>query len=321
MHFEDPVLLFLLILLVPLALLLFVRKRAVRQQFAPEILAQLTRHGGGVPAWVRHTLLLLAAALMVTALARPVLERGEIKVTSSTIDLIVAFDISRSMLANDVYPDRLTLAKRKFETFLDDVNDTRIGVIGFSSRAFLIAPLTEDFATLRYLVGNMDTHSINLQGTSILDALEQTDMLLGESERKAMLLLTDGGDATDFDKEIAYAKSHNIVPFIYNIGTEKGGVVPMEKGAMTDDQGNIVVVRRNDAIRTLALKAGGAYLPHSLAHDDIAALAAAIKTRFAAKNDNESTIRDVEQLYVYPLGAAAALLFLGFYGLPRRDRA
>ena len=318
MRFEDPALFWMLLLLVPLAFALYAPKSKAKNTFAPDVLKLLTRHARTMPQWLRNTLLLGAAALFITALARPVDDKGEIKVQSSTIDIVAAFDISRSMFSDDIYPSRLALAKRKFDTFLKDANETRVGVIGFSSRAFMVSPLTEDFSTLRYLVENMNTDSVSLRGTDILQALEQTDALMKESDKKALLLFTDGGDVNDFGKEIAYAKAHNIVVFVYNIGTEKGGVIPTDKGAMTDKDGNIVVVRRNDAIKTLALQSGGAYMNSSLQRNDINALADAIRTRFTARRENSDVIRDVEELFVWPLGAGILLLIAALYSLPRK---
>ncbi|WP_345970429.1 VWA domain-containing protein [Sulfurimonas sp. HSL1-6] len=320
MHFEQPHLLFLLIVLLPLALLLFAPRKAARNAFAPEVLKLLLQRTSTVPQWLRSALLLAAAALFIVALARPVVDHGEIKVQSSTIDLIVGFDISRSMFANDVYPSRLALAKRKFDALLGDVNGTRIGVIGFSARAFMVSPLTEDFATLRYLVSNMNTDSISLRGTDLLQALQQTDTLLEGSNKKALLLFTDGGDGSDFDKEIAYAKAHNIVVFLYNIGTEKGGVIPTGQGAMTDKHGDIVVVRRNDDVKALALQSGGAYLPYSLKHNDIKALADALKSRFTPRREKNDVIRDLQELFVWPLGGGVLLLLMALYSLPQRRR-
>lgn len=317
MHFESPHFLFALILLLPLALLLFASKTKAQNAFDPEVLRLLLRTSHTVPQWLRHTLLLAAAALFIATLARPANDRGEIEVKSSTIDIVAGFDISRSMFANDVYPSRLALAKRKFDDLLGDINETRVGVVGFSSRAFMVSPLTEDFSTLRYLVKNMNTDSVNLRGTDILQALEQTDALLGGSEQKALLLFTDGGDKSDFGKEIAYAKAHNIVVFVYNIGTEKGGVIPTEQGAMTDKKGDIVVVRRNDAVKALALESGGAYMNYSLQNNDIKALADALKARFTSKKENSDVIRDVEELFVWPLGAGIVLLILALYSLPQ----
>ncbi|MBD3800578.1 MAG: VWA domain-containing protein [Campylobacterales bacterium] len=320
MHFENPLFLWALLFLFPLALLLFAPKRRTQTLFTPEVLKLLLQNTHTLPQWLRHLLLLAASALMVAALARPVIDKGEIEVKSSTVDVIVSFDISRSMFANDVYPSRLALAKRKFESFLGDVKEMRVGVIGFSSRAFMVSPLTEDFATLRYLVKNMNIDSVSLRGTDVLQALEQTDALLAGSDKKALMLFTDGGDKTDFSKEIAYAKAHGIVVFVYNIGTEKGGVIPDSGGAMTDRNGDIVVVRRNDGIKELALESGGAYMAYSLRHNDIDALAQAIKARFTTKKEDTNVIRDTRELFVWPLGGGIILLIMALYSLPRRRR-
>ncbi len=320
MQFKSPEFLLLLTLLLPFAVMLFRRSGTLEQYFDADVLKKLQLSDSFLNPAIRNIFLLFASFLMIVALARPYIDNGEIKVSSSTIDVMAAFDISRSMFANDVYPNRLALAKKKFKEFSGDFQEAKIGVIGFSSRAFLISPLTEDFATLDYLVKNMNLDSVTLHGTSVMNALEVTNDLLKESEKKALILFSDGGDNTDFSDEITYAKKHNIVVFAYNIGTEKGGIIPDENGALTDEKGNIVVVRLNEKIKELALQSGGAYMAYSLKNNDIDALAEAIKQRFSEKNEEESTIRDVKELFYYPLSAALTLLFIALYSLPSRRR-
>ncbi len=320
MQFKSPEFLLLLLLLLPLAFMLFRKGATIAHYFDAEILKKLQLSDSFLSPAVKNSFLLLSTALMIVALARPYIDNGEIKVSSSTIDVMAAFDISRSMFANDVYPNRLALAKKKFHEFCGDFQEAKIGVIGFSSRAFLISPLTEDFATLDYLVGNMNLDSVTLRGTSVMNALEATNDLLKEGEKKALILFSDGGDSENFSKEIAYAKRHNIVVFAYNIGTTKGGVIPDKKGALTDKNGDIVVVRLNEKIKTLALQSGGAYMEHSLKTNDIDALAQAIKQRFSEKSEEESTIKDEKELFFYPLSVALVLLFLVLYSMPSRRR-
>ncbi|MDA3946287.1 MAG: VWA domain-containing protein [Helicobacteraceae bacterium] len=320
MQFKSPEFLLLLILLLPFAVMLFRKGTSLSHYFEADILKKLQLSDSFLSPVVKNSFLLLSSALMIAALARPYIDNGEIKVSSSTIDVMAAFDISRSMFANDVYPNRLALAKKKFKEFSGDFQEAKIGVIGFSSRAFLISPLTEDFATLDYLVKNMNLDSVRLRGTSVMNALEVTNDLLKESEKKALILFSDGGDNADFSEEIAYAKKHNIVLFAYNIGTTKGGIIPDEKGALTDAKGDIVVVRLNEKIKELALQSGGAYMEYSLKNNDIDALAQAIKQRFSEKNEEESTIRDVKELFYYPLSAALVLLFIALYSMPSRRR-
>ncbi len=321
MQFKSPEFLTLLLVLLPIGVVLFRKREGLGKYFNKSVLDKLQLHSGMVSVGMKSAMLLLAMALMMIALARPYIDHGEVKVKSSTIDIIAGFDISRSMFANDVYPSRLTLAKQKFKTFSDDFKEAKIGVIGFSSRAFLISPLTEDFNTLEYLVSNMNTDSVSLRGTSILDALEVTADLMQDGDKKAFLLFTDGGDKSDFKKEIAYAKANNIVLYIYNIGTKKGGVIPTENGALTDKNGDIVVVRLNEAIKTLALESGGAYMQYSLKHNDIHALADAIKSHFHnQKEESMNTIRDIKELFIYPLAAGIVLLFAALYSLPLKRR-
>ncbi len=321
MLFKSPELLMFLVLLLPIGIVLYRKREGLGKYFSKEVLKKLQLQEGVVSVGMKSGFLLLSLALMVIALARPYIDHGEIKVKSSTIDLIVGFDISRSMFANDVYPNRLSLAKEKFKAFSNDFKEAKIGVIGFSSRAFLISPLTEDFNTLEYLVSHMNTDSVSLRGTSILDALEVTADLMKESDKKAFMLFTDGGDNTTFDKEITYAKAHNIVLYIYNIGTKKGGVIPTDHGALTDKNGDIVVVHLNEAIKTLALESGGAYMQYSLKRNDIKALADAIKKHFQnAKEESIDMIRDIKELFIYPLLAGILFLFAALYSLPLKRR-
>lgn len=320
MQLKSPEFLLLLLLLLPLTLMLLRKGATLSHYFDDAILKKLQLSDTVLSPAVKNSFLLLSSALMIVSLSRPYIDNGEIKVSSSTIDVMAAFDISRSMFANDVYPNRLALAKKKFKEFSGDFQEAKIGVIGFSSRAFLISPLTEDFATLDYLVNNMNLDSVTLRGTSVMNALEVTNDLLKESEKKALILFSDGGDSENFSKEIAYAKRHNIVVFAYNIGTSKGGVIPDKTGALTDENGDIVVVRLNEKIKELALQSGGAYMEYSLKTNDIDALAQAIKQRFSEKNEEESTIKDEKELFSYPLAAALVLLFLALYSMPSRRR-
>ncbi len=320
MQFKSPEYLLLLLLLLPMALMLFRKEGSLKAYFDAEVLEKLQLSEGVISLKVKSLLLLLSAAMMIVALSRPYVDEGEIKVSSSSIDVIAAFDLSRSMFANDVYPNRLALAKKKFKSFSDDFEEAKIGVIGFSSRAFLISPLTEDFATLDYLVSNMNLDSVTLRGTSVMNALEVTNDLMKESPKKALVLFTDGGDKKDFSEEISYAKNHNIVVFVYNIGTQKGGVIPEVTGALTDKNGDIVVVRLNEKIKTLALQSGGAYMKYSLKNNDIDALAQAVKQRFSEKSEEESTIKDVRELFYYPLSLGLLLLLLSLYSLPVKRR-
>ncbi len=317
MEFLYP---YVLISILPLILLWrLTQKRGtdLRERFAPELYRKMVVRGGGMSRRTRRALLIAAMALGIVALARPVIEKGEIRVKESTVDLVVAFDISRSMFADDVFPNRFELAKRKFFDLLDHMKEARIGVIGFSSRAFLIAPPTRDYASLEYLVKHMSFDYVTLKGTDMMAPLEVTENLLAKKKRKALLIFTDGGDRKDFSKEIAFAKKNGITVFVYAIGTRKGGVMKFDSGVVRDDKGEIVVTRLNPAVEKLATETGGVYMPYSLSSSDMARLAEAIHGRLEPTETKERVVEEREELFYYPLMLAIFLFMFANASLPR----
>lgn len=318
MVFENSEYLWLLLLLLPLMFFFKDHKQSLEVHFDPEILKQMRHKQQTLSKKVRNAVFMLALALVMLALARPVIHNGEIKVQSSSIDVMVGFDISHSMFTEDVYPNRFEFAKKKFDTLLEEVKETRLGVIGFSSEAFLISPLTKDMGSLKFLVKNMNFDNMSLKGTDVHSTLEVTENLLEKHKRKALLLFTDGGDKKDYAKEIAYAKEHGIVVFVYNIGTPKGGVIKDEHGVIKDEKGDIVVVKRNDKIKALALESGGAYLEHSMQKQDIEILSKNIKSKFKSIESKEQSIRDTQELFMFPLLLAMFLFLISFSSLPRK---
>jgi len=318
MELLYPSVLLLIPLLLPLWFLTDRKEGDLRRRFTPELYRKMVARGGGLSRRSRRALLLGAMALGIVALSRPVIEKGEITVKESTIDLVVAFDISRSMFADDVFPNRFELAKRKFFDLLDHMKNARIGVIGFSSRAFLIAPLTRDYASLRYLVKHLGLDYVSLRGTDMMAPLEVTADLLKEKKRKALLLFTDGGDMKDFSKAADFAKRQGITVFVYAIGTEKGGVMKLENGVVRDDRGNVVVTRLNPAVSKLAEATGGLYMPFSFRSDDMARLARVIESTLEPSDVKERSIKEREELFYYPLAAAMLLFWLSLISLPER---
>jgi Ca-activated chloride channel family protein len=318
--FENSQYLWLLLVLLPLLLLLKEHKESLEAYFDPAILKRMRQTQQSLSKRVRKLLFIGALLFAILALARPIIHNGEVKVESSTIDVMVAFDISHSMFAQDVYPNRFEFAKSKFHTFLEQMRESRIGVVGFSSRAFLISPLTKDIGSLKFLVKNMSFDNMSLKGTDIHAALEVTSNLLSDHKKRALVLFTDGGDKEEYSKEIAYAKEQGISIFIYNIGTQKGGVIKGEHGVLKDNHGDIVVVKRNDKIKSLALESGGAYLQQSMKQHDIKALSDNIKHKFKRTKKREQTIRDTQELFMFPLMVSILLFFISFGSLPKHKR-
>jgi len=304
-----------LLLLLPLFYFLKYNKKSYESLFAKDVLAKIRVKNRGFNKRIRNFLLIFSLFFMILALARPVIDKGDIKVKSTFINVIVGLDISNSMFVSDVYPNRFELAKKKFDIFLKDMKNARVGVIGFSSQSFLVAPLSEDYNSLKFLVKNLNVSSMSLRGTDFMSALQAANDLYKTKEKKAFLIFSDGGDQSDFSKEIAYAKEHNIVVFVYAIGSDKGGVIKTKNGALKDKNGNIVVVKINENIKKLALQTGGAYMRSTLSRKDISMLANAIKSKFKAKGSEINSIKDRLELFYYPLALAILLFFMANFSL------
>jgi len=317
MTFLYPYLLLLLLLLPLLWRVIQHKSDPLRTRFTPELYQKMVSRGGGLSRRVRQLLLLLALAFAIIALSRPVIEKGEIKVEQSTMDIVVAFDISQSMFANDLFPNRFELAKQKFFHLLDDLKEARVGLIGFSSRAFLIAPLTEDFASIKYLVEHLGFGYVSLKGTNILAPLEVTEDLLKESDKKVLVIFTDGGDQKDFSKEIAYAKEHGIKVFIYAVATPKGGVMKIDGDVVRDKQGRVVITQLNSAVKALAEATGGVYMNYSLSSDDMKQLAKVIQSRLKRVKQEDKIIKDRQELFYYPLMLSILLFLMAYTSLPK----
>ena len=318
--FNNSELLWLLVLLLPLLYFIKSKKGDLESIFSKEVLKRVRLKNNSLSKKWRNILLILSMALAIIALARPQIDNGEIKVKSSFINIVTAIDMSKSMFANDVYPSRFEFAKKKFFDSLEYFKNTKIALIGFSSQTFLISPLTQDFHSLKFLGKNLNLDYLSLKGTDIMTTLTSANNLFGEEKRKILLIFTDGGDQKEFSKEIEYCKSNNIAVYIYNIGTDKGGVIKDKGSILKDKNGDIVVVKRTDNIKKLALETGGAYMKYSLDNNDVKLLADTIQSRYKATNEESSTIKDRKELFYYPLSLAILLLFMALFSMPKDMR-
>ena len=316
MGFEQVELLYLTIPVVLLWFFIHSKNNSIEALFSAEVLEKISLNNHKISTKIRLRLLLLSMILILIALSKPTLESGEIKVNKRLSDLVVAIDMSKSMLANDIYPNRFEFAKNKLLNSFDGIKNTRIAILGFANQAFLVSPLTDDLSSLKFLIKNLYLDSISLTGTNILNILQSSNDLFGGALNKQVLLLTDGGDNDNFDKEIDYANEHNIQVFIFDITSERGSSIQTEEGALEDAYGNLVIVRENLNIKNLANQTQGKYLKYSLNNDDLSKFINTFKRLSSSKN---ISITQKQQLFYYPLILALILLFSAFFSLPKKS--
>ncbi len=307
MTFLYPNMLFLIILVLILFTLLLTQKESHAHFFNEAVMQKLRVSVNTLPLQVRNGLYLLVAILLVLALANPVIKEGKVAVKAKSADIMIALDISDSMLAKDIYPNRLKAAKAKAMELLKLAPNERIGVIAFAKNSYLVAPLSFDHNAVGFLLHNLDTTSITEKGTSFLSMLEVVDRSIKKDAQKYLLVLSDGGDKKDFSKEIAFAKSKGITIFVLGVATKKGAPIQNEDGTFIKQHGEIIVSRLNENIAQLATKTGGVYIQSVRADADVKAMLSEIEKHSKKRELKSEEIERFEPLFYYPL--ALALLF------------
>jgi Ca-activated chloride channel family protein len=218
---------FIYLMLFPAALLVYLiqtNKDVLERVFSPRTLERLRISGDALGRHGHNTLLFGAFFLMTLALARPVIERGETVVKTAEVATVVALDLSASMRAKDFYPDRLHFAKQKVAELLVKLPPGRIGLLGFSRAAFLVAPPTEDRDALRFLLGSLEPSAVSLRGTDLAAALKGAAKLLERGG--VVLLVTDGGDDKDVEPLIEIARKNRLQVVVWMVATPRGAPLP-----------------------------------------------------------------------------------------------
>lgn len=220
--------------------------------------------------WVKWMLGSLAFAALVLAIANPLIGRQKEKTTRVGIDVVLAIDISNSMLAEDVKPSRLERTRQFALRLADALEGDRLGLILFAGRAYRQLPLTSDREIVKMFIRNMSTDLAPAQGTAIGDAISLTMQSYSGEEKKplAMLIISDGEDHEPGAEELAkQASEQGITIFTIGIGTPRGAPIPeYYRGQMigykSDPSGNIVLSKMNEQELSRIASAGkGVYMP------------------------------------------------------------
>lgn len=274
MTFQSPICLYIgifaLAALVGLGLYSRGQKRKMLAKFAsPRLIAELTRTVSRPKTAVKNALVFFAVAAVFAALARPQWGYRWEEAKSRGIDIIFAIDTSKSMLAEDVKPDRLERAKLSVLDLIDVLKGDRIGIVAFSGQAFLQCPLTLDYDAFRMSLEALDTDIIRRGGTNISAAINEAEAAFAStSNKKIVILISDGEELEDSAVKAAEkaAKSGTII-YTLGVGGAKGEYIPVRDatGAVSllrDESGRLVQSRLNEEILTkIAKAAGGFYAP------------------------------------------------------------
>ena len=243
------------------------RKRKQLEEFGdPELMEALMPNASRVRPAVKFSILMVALALLIFAAARPQYGQSEHTEKRQGIEAIVALDISNSMLAEDVAPNRLDRAKQMLTKLMDNMVNDKVGLVVFAGDAFVQLPITCDYVSAKMFLNSIKPELIKTQGTAIGSALSTSIRCFGEQSEtsRAIILITDGENHEDDAVSVAQkAKEMGIQVLVVGIGKPEGSPIPLPgtNNFIKDRQGNVVVSKLNEEMcREIAQAGGGIYV-------------------------------------------------------------
>ena len=291
----------------------------------PELMAQLMPDASKSRSVWKFSLLLIALALLIIAAARPQYGQNEKTVKRQGIEVMVALDISNSMLAEDVAPNRLDRAKQMLSKMMDNMLDDKVGLVVFAGEAFTQLPITCDYVSAKMFLNTITPNLIQTQGTAIGSAVQTAITSFGAQESdagRAIVLITDGENHED--DAIAAAKKAQelgIRVFVIGIGKPEGSPIPKPgpNAYFKDRSGQGVVSRLNEEMCQQIAEAGnGIYVRCDNTNTAMRALQQELER--IATTDLETTIyADYNEQYQSFVLIALLLLIIEFFVLSRKN--
>ena len=334
MRFAEPIYFFLLIGVVMLGLFVFWaigRKKRLLNLFGDlPLLLKNAPYISFARQRTKVVLVLAGLALVCVALARLQFGTHMEKLEREGLDIVIAIDLSNSMLARDIKPYRLEKAKQEIRSIIERLKGDRIGLVAFAGEAFVQCPLTLDYAAARMLLSVMDQNTVSVQGTSLESAINAARKAYSQQEKKhkVLVLLTDGEDHEGRAVEAAAdARKDGIRIYTVGIGSPAGEPIPVmdrkgeQVGFKKDRQGEVIVSRLDEAtLQKIALETGGKYYHATAGELELDRIFEEISTM--EKKELEGTlVTRYDDRYQWPLLLALILVAAEFFVSERKKPA
>jgi Ca-activated chloride channel family protein len=262
-NFAQAQYLFLL-LLIPFfflvqALVLRLRRRRIRKFGDEKLVRELMPSYAKAKVWVRLTLFSVGFFFFVIGLSRPQIGAKLKEHETKGAEIMIALDVSNSMLAEDYSPNRLERAKLAISRLVDKLRDDRIGLIVFAGNSFVQLPITTDYVSAKMFMNSISTESVPVQGTAIGEAINTAMRSFSTQSEKsrAIIVITDGENHEDDPVAAAkQAADMGVRVFTIGVGSPEGKPIPMDGELLKDKDGNIVVTRLDEKVLQEVAQAG-----------------------------------------------------------------
>lgn len=266
-RFANPEMLYLLLLLPVLVgarlMLAWQLHRRLAQFGTPRLVRTLVPGFSRVRPWVKFSLTIVSLALLIVMVARPQYGVAEVDETRVSIEMVLAVDVSNSMLARDIQPSRLERARLFAASLIDAQRGDKVAIEVFAGEAWPQMPLTADRAAAKMFLGQLSTTSVSLQGTDLSKAVSLGARMFSSDETgKALIIITDGENhGEDAVQAAREAAENGVSVYVLGIGSAQGSEIPTASGSLKDNGGNIVVTKLDESgCRRIAQAGNGKYL-------------------------------------------------------------
>ena len=327
---EQPIyfyILFAIPVIVVVFILLLVWKKSVQKRFVDkELLKKLSPDRSLFKSILKILVLCLAIVCLSFALVNPKIGTKLETVKREGVDIVFALDVSKSMLAEDIAPNRLEKSKQLITQIINGLAGDRIGIIGYAGSAFPQVPITSDFSSAKLFLNGMNTDMVSSQGTAITQAIEMAQTFYDDEEQtnRVLFLISDGEDHEGNISQIAEeAAEKGIRIFTIGVGTLEGGPIPIKENGVLQyykrDQNNEQVITRlsEETLKEIAKTANGEYIDGSNTKavvDRVKAILSGMdKKEFEAKQ-----FTDFKDQFQWFLAGALFLLILDVFFLERQ---
>jgi len=326
--------LYLLFLLPVLALLfLYIEfwKRKKQREFGDlELVKQLSPEKSNFKPALKFGVLLLGLSMLILGLVNPKIGTKVEKVKREGIDIVFAIDISKSMLAEDIAPNRLEKSKQVVSQIINNLGSDRIGIIAYAGSAFPVLPITTDYNVAKMFLQSMNPGMVSSQGSNLDEAIKLSEKYFQGSPNtsKLMIMISDGEDHSEAAKDAAAEEARKIGMKIITIGigTTAGGPIPNKKNGVIESfhrdksTGEVVVTKlRPEALEAIAKAAKGGYINGSNTKEVVEFIKKSLNN--IQKTEFEATeVANFQAQFQWFLGIGFFLLLLDVFLLERRTK-
>lgn len=322
---------FYLLLVIPIMMALFLYllfwKRKKQREFGDlALIEKLSPEKSSLKAILKFCVVALGLIFLIIALVNPKMGTKMETVKREGIDIIFAIDVSKSMLAEDIAPNRLEKSKQLVSQIINQLGNDRIGIIAYSGNAFPVLPITTDYSVAKMFLQTMNPGMISTQGTSIDEAINLAATFVNKKDKtnKLLIIISDGEDHSDDSESAAEeAKKLGIKIITIGVGTEKGGTIPLKRNGVVEslqrDQNNEVVTtkRNTDVLKIIAKTTKGGYVDGNSTKEVVAYVKNALDN--IEKTEFESTqMANFISQFQWFLGFGFFLLFVDIFLLERK---